>query len=122
MTPGGNGEFPHLLLEERFRVLEAAREVTPSNIPLIACVSACSLREVLVYTKHATDVGADGVIATPPYYYKLPEESIYAFFREVAERSELPVIVYNNPAYTGHNIPPRLMVKLAEAEGIIGMK
>lgn len=122
MTPGGNGEFPHLLPEERFKVLEAAREVVPSKIPLIACVSACGLKEVLMYVKHAANVGVDGVIVTPPYYYKLPESSIHEFFKEIAEKSELPVVIYNNPAYTGHNLPPKLIAKLAEVENIIGMK
>ncbi len=122
MTTGGNGEFPHLLPEERFKVLEAVREVTPSNVPVIACVSSCNLKEVLTYVKHATDVGADGVISTPPYYYKLPPESLFEFYKELSEGSELPLIVYNNPAYTGHNITPRLMSEIASLDNVIGMK
>jgi len=122
MTTGGNGEFPHLLPNERFKVLEVVREVTPSDTLLIACVSACGLKESLMYVKHAVDVGADGIISTPPYYYKLPQESIYEFFKELAEKSELPVVVYNNPAYTGHNITPKLMSRIAELGNVVGMK
>ncbi len=122
MTTGGNGEFPHLLPEERFKVLEVVRDVTPSNIPVIACVSACGIKEVLMYVRHAADVGADGIISTPPYYYKLPPESLFEFYEAVSERSELPLVVYNNPAYTGHNITPQLMVRIASLGNVVGMK
>ncbi|MCS7108428.1 MAG: 4-hydroxy-tetrahydrodipicolinate synthase [Sulfolobales archaeon] len=122
MTPGGNGEFPHLLPDERIKVVETVRESTPSHVSVIACVSACGLKEALTYVKHAADVGADGIISTPPYYYKLPHESLFEFFRTLSEKSEIPVIVYNNPSYTGHNITPQLMAKIASLNNVIGMK
>ncbi|MEM0453069.1 MAG: 4-hydroxy-tetrahydrodipicolinate synthase [Sulfolobales archaeon] len=122
MTTGGNGEFPHLLPEERFKVLEVVRENTPSNISVIACVSSCNLKEALTYVRHAVDVGANGVISTPPYYYKLPQESLFEFYKILSENSEIPVIVYNNPEYTGHNITPQLMVRIASLDNVIGMK
>ncbi|MEM1600457.1 MAG: 4-hydroxy-tetrahydrodipicolinate synthase [Sulfolobales archaeon] len=122
MTTGGNGEFPHLLPEERFKVLEVVREVTPSNVLVISCVSACGLKEALMYVKHAVDVGADGIISTPPYYYKLPPNSLFEFFKDLSEKSDIPLVVYNNPAYTGHNITPQLMVKIASLDNVVGMK
>lgn len=122
MTTGGNGEFPHLLHEERKRVLEIAIGAADARVPVIACTASCSTKETLILTAHAKDVGADAVIIVPPYYFKLPEESIYEHYRSVAEKVKIPMIVYNNPEYSGNNINPPLMAKLAEIEGIVGLK
>lgn len=122
MTTGGNGEFPHLLMEERRRVLEVSVDEVNGRVPLIACTSACSVKEAVSLGRHAEDSGADALILVPPYYFKLPEESILDFYRRIAEAVELPMIVYNNPAYTGHNISPALMGRIAEIPGIVGLK
>jgi 4-hydroxy-tetrahydrodipicolinate synthase len=122
MTTGGNGEFPHLLHEERWKVLEVAIEAAKGRVPIIACTASCSTKETLMLTGHAKEVGADAVIIVPPYYFKLPEESIYEHYKTVAEKVKVPIIVYNNPEYTGNNICPKLMAKLSEIEGIVGLK
>jgi 4-hydroxy-tetrahydrodipicolinate synthase len=122
MTTGGNGEFPHLLMEERKRVVEVVREKSPSQVPVIACVSACGSRESIILAKHAEDVGSDAVILTPPYYFRLPEDSVFEHYRLVADSVNIQTIVYNNPSYTGHNITPALMRRLVGIDGIIGMK
>ncbi|MEM2906130.1 MAG: 4-hydroxy-tetrahydrodipicolinate synthase [Candidatus Bathyarchaeia archaeon] len=122
MTTGGNGEFPHLTSEERRRVLEVVVDEVNGRIPVIACTATCSTKEAVALSLHAKDAGADAVILTPPYYFGLPDESLYNHYVAVAERSGLPVVVYNNPVYAGHNISPRLMARLAEVEGIIGLK
>lgn len=122
MTTGGNGEFPHLTAEERRRVLEVVVDEVNGRVPVIACTAACSTRETVELSLHAKDAGADAVILVPPYYFGLPEESLYGHYVAVAQKSSLPVVVYNNPAYTGHNIGPRLMARLAHVDGIIGLK
>lgn len=122
MTTGGNGEFPHLLPHERKQVLEVAVNSVKGKIPVIACTTGCSTKETLLYTKHAEDAGADAVILVPPYYYKLPPDQIFQFYKSVAEKTELPLIVYNNPGYTGNPIPPKLMVRILSLNGVIGLK
>lgn len=122
MTTGGNGEFPHLLPDERKRVLEVVVEEVNGRVPVIACTSACSVKEVVEYSKHALDVGADAVIITPPYYFKLPPHSIKEHYERVAESVDIPIVVYNNPEYTGNNIDPKLMREISEIDGVIGLK
>lgn len=122
MTTGGNGEFPHLLPHERKKVLEVVVNSVKGKIPVIACTTGCSTKETLLYTKHAEDAGADAVILLPPYYYKLPHEQVFQFYKTVAEKTKLPLIVYNNPTYTGNPIPPKLMVRILSIHGIIGLK
>lgn len=122
MTTGGNGEFPHLLADERRQVLQTTVDSVKGKVPIIACTTACSVKETIMNTKHAESVGADAAIIVPPYYYKLPPDQIYQYYKSIAEKTKLPIVVYNNPGYTGNPIPPNLSVKILAIKGVIGLK
>lgn len=122
MTTGGNGEFPHLMREEKQRVIQIVVEETSGRVPVIAGTAACSTREAILLSQDAKEAGADAVIVTPPYYFTLPDSSLYEFYRDLATASPLPVIVYNNPAYTGNPLSPALIARLADIANIIGLK
>jgi 4-hydroxy-tetrahydrodipicolinate synthase len=122
MTTGGNGEFPHLLREEKRIITETVVKAVKGNAPVIAGTAACSTRETQLLSNDAKEAGADAVIVTPPYYYKLPEDSIYRHFQLLSEGIDLPIIIYNNPLYTGHNLSPNLINELADLKGVIGIK
>jgi 4-hydroxy-tetrahydrodipicolinate synthase len=122
MTTGGNGEFPHLLREEKRMVTETVVKEVNGVVPVIAGTAACSTRETLLLSKDAKEVGANAVILTPPYFYKLPDESILRHFKTLSNNLEIPIIVYNNPLYTGNNISPDLIDKIANFKGVIGLK
>jgi 4-hydroxy-tetrahydrodipicolinate synthase len=66
--------------------------------------------------------GADAVILVPPYYFRLPDESIYAHFEAVARDAGLPVVIYNNPLYTGNNMSPELIGRISNIPGIIASR
>jgi len=122
MTTGGNGEFPHLLPDERRKVLEVVVDEANGRVPVIACTTACSTKETILYTKHARDTGADAAIVVQPYYYKLPEAQIFEYYQSIAEETDFPIVVYNNPGYTGNAIPPNLMARILSLDGLIGLK
>jgi 4-hydroxy-tetrahydrodipicolinate synthase len=122
MTTGGNGEFPHLLREEKRMVTETVAKEVKGVVPVIAGTAACSTRETLLLSKDAKEVGADAVILTPPYFYKLPDDSTLRHFQILSDNLEIPVIVYNNPLYTGNNLSPGLIDKIADFKGVIGLK
>ena len=122
MTTGGNGEFPHLLREEKSIITETVVKEVRGVIPVIAGTAACSTREAQLLSNDAKEVGSDAVILTPPYYYKLPDKSIFRHFQILTERIDIPIIIYNNPLYTGHNLSPELIDKLADLKGVIGLK
>ena len=122
MTTGGTGEGPHLLREERKTVARIVVEVVKGQIPVIAGTAACSTMETILLTKDAAEVGADAAIVTPPFYFILPDSCIYEHFVKLAASVNIPVVVYNNPLYTGNNLQPDLIAKLADIKGIIGLK
>jgi 4-hydroxy-tetrahydrodipicolinate synthase len=122
MTTGGTGEFPHLTAEERTAVTRIVVDEVAGRVPVIAGTAACSTREVLLLSEAAARVGAAAVIVTAPYYFRLPLSALYQHYVTIARRSPLPVVVYNNPLYTGNDLPPSLIIDLAQVEGIIGLK
>ncbi len=122
MTTGGTGEFPHLSRSERRGHTSAAVRQVGGRIPVIAGTGACGTREVLGLCEDAADVGADAVITVPPYYFPLPDSAIAGFFEAVADRSPLPVFVYNNPLYTGNSMRPSLIAEILCHDNIAGLK
>ena len=122
MTTGGTGEFPNLLRDERKQVTRLVVDQVNGRIPVIAGTASCSTMETLLLIEDAAEAGASAAIVVAPYYFKLPEESLYQYYTDIADRGELPVILYNNPLYTGNDMSPALMSRLAKHDRIIGVK
>ena len=122
MTAGGTGEFPHLSRDERRRVAEIVVAEVDGAVPIYAGTAASATCEVLVLIEDAAIAGADAAILTPPFYFPIPEDMLYRHFTDVAEAGILPVVVYNNPLYTGNNLSPQLIAALMEANNVIGLK
>lgn len=122
MTTGGTGEFPQLLREERKEVTRTVARVSKGRVPVIAGTAGCGTKETILLSKDAAEAGADAVIVTPPYYFKLPDESLLEHFRILSENLDIPVVIYNNPLYTGNNLSPALIDRTADIHGVIGLK
>ncbi|MBI4581381.1 MAG: 4-hydroxy-tetrahydrodipicolinate synthase [Planctomycetes bacterium] len=122
MTTGGTGEFPSLSRDERQRVTRVVVEEVANRVPVFAGTAACSTWETILLSQDAREAGADAVIVTAPYYFRLPLRSLFQHYRDLARSADLPVVVYNNPLYTGNNLPPELIAELAGVDGVIGVK
>ncbi|MGA9508114.1 MAG: dihydrodipicolinate synthase family protein [Candidatus Sulfotelmatobacter sp.] len=121
---GSTGEAVLLSDQERRDVLKSGRETAVPNKVLVAGTGVESALETLRLTEYAAELGYDVAMVRTPHYYKrqMQPESILAFYRTVADRSPLPVIVYNFPQATGYNIPAELVIELAEHPKVIGIK
>lgn len=122
MTTGGTGEFPHLSREERRAVTEISASEAAGAAPIYAGTAACSTWEAIVLMEDAADAGADAAILTPPFYFGIPEDMLFRHFADVAAAGVLPVVVYNNPLYTGNDLSPSLIASLMELDNVIGLK
>ena len=122
LTHGGNGEFPHLLRDEKQEVTGIVVDEVKNEIPVFACTSACSTMETILLTKDAKEAGAHAVLITPTYFFQLDDESLYRHYAEVASKVDIPLVVYNNPLYTKNNLSAKLIARLAEIDNIIGVK
>src|SRR5258706_1994455 len=121
---GSTGEAILLSDQERRDVLKSGRGAAAPNKVLIAGTGVESAIETLRLTEYAAELGYDVAMVRTPHYYKkqMRAASILAFYRTVADRSALPVIIYNFPQATGYDIPAELVIELAEHPNLIGIK
>jgi 4-hydroxy-tetrahydrodipicolinate synthase len=119
---GTTGEFALLDRAERKRIVEIVVDRANGRVPVLAGINDPSPRNAASYGKDAADAGADGLVATPPYYYRLSEEGIYNHFKMINESVSLPLVVYNIPEWTHDFVPVSTVTRLADEGVIMGMK
>lgn len=119
---GTTGEFALLDRDERKKVVGVVVEQAKSRVPVLAGVSDPSPKNAISYAKDAADAGADGIVATSPYYYSTGEEGLYNHFKMIADSSSLPLVLYNIPEWTHNFVPVTVVSRLADDGAIVGMK
>ncbi|MFA7710300.1 MAG: 4-hydroxy-tetrahydrodipicolinate synthase [Candidatus Neomarinimicrobiota bacterium] len=120
---GTTGEAPSILEPERAKIVEIAIREANHRIPVIIGTGSNCLDSVLKYNRMAEEMNADGVLIVTPYYNKGTQESIFQYYRHIAERTRLPIIVYNVPTRTGFNLLPDTMFRIFKAcSNIVGIK
>lgn len=127
---GTTGEAVHLTDEERQLVLRTARKAideSGSKAKLVAGCSKESVRDSIKLTKEAAECGAEFALILPPSYFLAwtPNRSdvIYSFYTKVADKSPIPIIIYNFPGVTQQmDNPQENIVRLAAHPNIVGIK
>src|SRR3972149_4771035 len=99
---GSNGEFPLLSEEERVEVVRQVRRRAPSGRLVIAGSGRESTAATISLGEAMADAGADAVIVVSPGYYKarMTAAALTAHYTAVADRSPVPLVIYNVPAHT----------------------
>ncbi len=121
---GSNGEFVYLTMEEKLKVAEFVLNNFNKEKKVIVGTSCESVKETILMSKKAGELGADAVLLLPPHYFKgaMKEDVLYRYFIDVAEASPIPVMLYNMPGNTGINLTSSLIAKLAKHPNIVGIK
>ncbi|MCE0448259.1 4-hydroxy-tetrahydrodipicolinate synthase [Streptomyces tricolor] len=119
---GTTGESPTTTDEEKARLITAVREAVGDRASLVAGVGTSDTRHTVELALAAGKAGADGVLVVTPYYSRPPQEAVAAHFLEVADASELPVMLYDIPGRTGTRIEPDTMIRLAGHPRIVAVK
>lgn len=124
VVQGSTGEAILLSDQEKRDVFKAAREAAAPHKVLIAGTGVESAIETLRLTDYAASLGYDVAMVRTPHYYKAQMHplNMATFFRTVADRSPLPVIIYNFPQATGYDIPAEVVIELAGHPNIVGIK
>jgi len=118
---GSMGEFIRLSHEERRRVVETVAAAAGGR-PVLAGAAEPNIDLVLEMCAHCADLGCRAVSITGPYYYKLTQESIEQYFREIAARSPIDIVVYNIPVFANEISLPVLERLALDCPRIIGTK
>ncbi|MGA2235220.1 MAG: dihydrodipicolinate synthase family protein [Terriglobales bacterium] len=121
---GSTGEAILLSDQERRDVLKTAIAAAAPNKVMIAGTGIESAHETLRLTEYAAELGYDAAMVRTPHYYKkqMWPANLLAFYRTVADRSALPIIIYNFPQATGYDIPAEVVIELAGHPNIVAIK
>lgn len=120
---GTTGEVMHLSPEERRRFAELTVRQVDGRVPVVIGCASTSTEESVALARHAQEIGADGVVVLPPYYWTPNDQAIERHIGTVAEAVDLPVIIYNFPAVVGRTISPALVATLAAShDTVLGIK
>jgi 4-hydroxy-tetrahydrodipicolinate synthase len=122
VSVGTTGESPTVTPEEHGELIRIAVETAQGRVPVIAGTGGNSTSEAIELTEHARKVGADATLQVVPYYNKPTQEGQYRHFRTIAERVDLPMILYNVPGRTVADLGTDTTLRLAQVPGIVGLK
>ena len=119
---GTTGEFVNMTFEERLRVIEIVVDETNGRVPVIAGTGETGTKMVIDATKAATDIGADACIIVTPYYLKPKAKGLYDHYFTIAEKTDIPLVLYNIPACTGLELPWTVVEDLIDIDNFVAIK
>jgi len=123
LYPNGSiGEFIRLSFEERKRVVSIIADETRGRVPVLSGAAEANIELTLEMCQHCADVGCQAVSITGPYYFKTSQEAIESYFRTLAEKSPIDIIVYNIPMFSNEISVPVLKRLAMDCPRIIGTK
>lgn len=119
---GCTGEAATLSHDEQKAAIRFTVERVGGRIPVIAGAGSNNTREAVDLTRFAKEVGADAVLSITPYYNKPTREGQIAHYRAIAEKVDIPIMLYNVPGRTGTNIDPATVAELSKIPNIASIK
>lgn len=125
MPLGSNGEFRSLTDEESLKVLDTVYKNKAKDKCLMACTQRESAKATIDFTKKAADKGIEFASVLSPHYYpkKMTDAALLAYFTQIADRSPVPILLYNSPGFSGGVIiSPETVRILSQHPNIVGMK
>ncbi len=109
---GTTGESATLDNDEHHKVIAVCAEVAAGRVPVIAGAGSNDTKTALWHIKEAQAAGADALLLVAPYYNRPSQEGLLAHFSYLAERAELPIVLYNVPGRTVTDIAPATVIEL----------
>jgi 4-hydroxy-tetrahydrodipicolinate synthase len=119
---GSSGEFIRLSFEERLRVVQIMASENRGRVPILAGAAEANIDLVLKACRNYADLGCIAVSITGPYYYKVSQESIEQYFRDIAARSPIDILLYNIPQFSNEISLPVVQRLARDCPRIIGIK
>jgi 4-hydroxy-tetrahydrodipicolinate synthase len=123
---GTTGESPTVSVEEHCEIIRVAVEQAAQHIerfvPIMAGCGANSTAEAIELARYAQKVGAHSQLQVVPYYNKPTQEGQYLHFKKISESVDLPMYLYNVPGRTVADMAHDTVMRLAEVDGIVGIK
>ena len=109
---GTTGEAPVIDEEERRKIIDTVISEVDGKIPVVIGTGSNDTIKVVKFNKIAEDLNADGVLIVNPYYNKGTQSSLIDHYKYIADRTPLPIILYNVPSRTAMNMYPDTILKI----------
>lgn len=120
---GTTAETAGLASDEKDALLRFAMQKIGGKIPVMIGTGTNNLHQSLAQTEKAKQLGADYALVITPYYIKPTQNGMYEYFKEIATKVSIPIVIYNVPGRTGVNIAASTVVRLArECPNIVAVK
>jgi 4-hydroxy-tetrahydrodipicolinate synthase len=119
---GSTGETASLDESARRKVLAGVLKAAAGRVPVLCGVAQPQLASAVAELRAAADLGADGALVAPPFYYPMSQAQLLDFFRHVAASSPLPLMLYNIPQFTKVVAEPASVAALGREGVIKGIK
>ncbi len=119
---GTTGESPTLSHDEHKKIIEETIRIADKRVPVIAGTGSNNTSEAIEYTEHAKSSGADAALVVTPYYNKPTQTGLYEHFKKIAEKTDIPIIIYNIPGRSIVDMNIDTMIELSKIKNIIGVK
>jgi len=121
---GSNGENVYLSEEEKIKVVKTVIQSASESMMIIVGSGCESARETIRLTNKMAKIGAQAALIITPFYYgsKMNDEALIKYYSTVADQSEIPILLYNVPKFTGVNLSVEALSALSNHTNIIGIK
>lgn len=119
---GTTAENPTLTEEEQTQILKTVIEENDSRVPVIVGTGTNNTQKSIEASLRAKSLGADAIMLITPYYLKTSQRGLIKHFETIANKVQLPVILYNVPSRTNSTIEPKTVECLSQNPYIVGLK
>lgn len=119
---GSTGEYMMMTTEERKALIKTACEAADSRIDVVAGTGCMRASQTIELCNYAAECGADAALVITPYYMIMSEDMLYDYYKEVAEKSKINIIIYHYSGATTTNMSSQCLARLAELDNIVGIK
>jgi 4-hydroxy-tetrahydrodipicolinate synthase len=109
---GSTGEFLAVDDAERTELVKATIDHVNGRVPVLVGTMNAHTPKAVRFSREAQELGADGLMIAPPYYYTPTEDEIFGYYRAICEAIELPIMLYNNPVTTNVDMPAALVARM----------
>ncbi|WP_338598994.1 dihydrodipicolinate synthase family protein [Sulfolobus tengchongensis] len=117
------GEFASLSIDEMRLTTKIVMDSKKDSVPVFSGISTNFTEESVKLGKEFKDLGVDAIVILPPYFFKVSEKELIHHFSLIAEKVDIPIIIYNIPLYTGMNISiSTYKTLISQYSNIIGTK
>ncbi|WP_326975512.1 4-hydroxy-tetrahydrodipicolinate synthase [Caproicibacter sp. BJN0012] len=122
LVGGTTGEYHVMTKEERKSLIKAGCEYAAGRVPVMAGVGCFTAKDTIELANYAADQGAVYGLVPPPYYHQTSERGIVEFYKEIAAKSRVGIVIYYYPSATAVDLSPELIYELSQVDNIVCVK